>query len=88
MSKRNKVIIGAASGLFAVAGAGLLWWQQGKDSKEAEEVTYKTSTVTEGSISSSTLLTGTVKALQEQYVYYDSTEGTEARPTVSVGDQI
>ena len=88
MSKRNKVIIGAAIGLFAVAGAGLLWWQQGKDSKEAEEVTYKTSTVTEGSISSSTLLTGTVKALQEQYVYYDSTKGTEARPTVSVGDQI
>ena len=88
MSKRNKVIIGAAIGLFVVAGAGLLWWQQGKDSKEAEEVTYKTSTVTEGSISSSTLLTGTVKALQEQYVYYDSTKGTEARPTVSVGDQI
>lgn len=33
-------------------------------------------------------MTGTVKAFQEQYVYYDSSKGTEARPTVSVGDQI
>lgn len=88
MSKKTKGIIGAAAACFVVAGAALLWWQQTKTSESTVETTYDTTTVTEGTISSSTLLTGTVKAFQEQYVYYDSSKGTEARPTVSVGDQI
>lgn len=49
------------------------------------EVSYNTVNVTEGTISSSTLLTGKVKASQEQYVYFDSSKGTSARPTVAVG---
>ncbi|RCW17886.1 efflux transporter periplasmic adaptor subunit [Streptococcus gallolyticus] len=88
MSKKTKGIIGVAVAGFVIAGAALLWWQQTKTSESAVETTYDTAAVTEGTISSSTLLTGTVKAFQEQYVYYDSSKGTEARPTVSVGDQI
>ncbi len=87
MSKKTKIIIGAAVAIFVVAGGGLMMWQQSKSSVKSE-VSYNTVNVTEGTISSSTLLTGKVKASQEQYVYFDSSKGTSARPTVAVGDQI
>ena len=63
-----------------------MMWQQSKSSVKSE-VSYNTVNVTEGTISSSTLLTGKVKASQEQYVYFDSSKGTSARPTVAVGDK-
>ncbi|KEY47943.1 ABC transporter substrate-binding protein [Streptococcus equinus] len=87
MSKKTKVTIGVAVAIFVVAGGGLMMWQQSKSSVKSE-VSYSTVNVTEGTISSSTLLTGKVKASQEQYVYFDSSKGTSARPTVAVGDQI
>lgn len=87
MSKKTKITIGAAVVIFVVAGGGLMMWQQSKSSVKSE-VSYNTVNVTEGTISSSTLLTGKVKASQEQYVYFDSSKGTSARPTVAVGDQI
>lgn len=87
MSKKTKITIGAAVAIFVVAGGGLMMWQQSKSSVKSE-VSYNTANVTEGTISSSTLLTGKVKASQEQYVYFDSSKGTSARPTVAVGDQI
>lgn len=87
MSKKTKITIGAAVSIFVVAGGGLMMWQQSKSSVKSE-VSYNTVNVTEGTISSSTLLTGKVKASQEQYVYFDSSKGTSARPTVAVGDQI
>ena len=87
MSKKTKITIGAAVAIFVVAGGGLMMWQQSKSSVKSE-VSYNTVNVTEGTISSSTLLTGKVKASQEQYVYFDSSKGTSARPTVAVGDQI
>ncbi|MCC9895657.1 HlyD family efflux transporter periplasmic adaptor subunit, partial [Streptococcus agalactiae] len=44
--------------------------------------------VREGSVSSSTLLTGKAKANQEQYVYFDANKGNRATVTVKVGDKI
>ena len=88
MSKKAKWIFGVTAACLVVSGAALIWWQQTKVSDSTVETIYDATAVTEGTISSSTLLTGTVKALQEQYVYYDSSKGVEARPTVSVGDQI
>lgn len=88
MSKKAKVGIGLAIAGFVLAGAGLLWYQQNSAHSKKQDTIYETSAVREGSISSSTLLTGTVKAHQEQYVYYDSSKGAQARPTVSVGEQI
>ncbi|WP_438467765.1 hypothetical protein [Streptococcus pluranimalium] len=44
--------------------------------------------MTSGKIASSTLLSGTVSALSEQYVYYDNSKGGSARVTVEVGQQL
>ena len=60
MSKKTKITIGAAVAIFVVAGGGLMMWQQSKSSVKSE-VSYNTVNVTEGTISSSTLLTGKVK---------------------------
>lgn len=62
--------------------------QQSKAKAANAEVSYKAVKVTEGTVSSTTLLTGQVKALQEQYVYFDSSKGSSAKATVAVGDQI
>ena len=55
MSKKTKITIGAAVAIFVVAGGGLMMWQQSKSSVKSE-VSYNTVNVTEGTISSSTLL--------------------------------
>lgn len=55
---------------------------------ETTETIYQPSTVTSGKIASSTLLSGTVSALSEQYVYYDNSKGGSARVTVEVGQHI
>lgn len=55
---------------------------------ETAETIYQPSTVTSGKIASSTLLSGTVSALSEQYVYYDNSKGGSARVTVEVGQQL
>lgn len=62
--------------------------QQSKAKAVNAEVSYKAVKVTEGTVSSTTLLTGQVKALQEQYVYFDSSKGSSAKAAVAVGDQI
>jgi HlyD family secretion protein len=88
MSKKTKVMIGAAAAFFVLAGGGLMLVQQSKAKAANAEVSYKAVKVTEGTVSSTTLLTGQVKALQEQYVYFDSSKGSSAKATVAVGDQI
>ena len=88
MSKKTKVMIGAAAAFFVIAGGGLMLVQQSKAKAANAEVSYKAVKVTEGTVSSTTLLTGQVKALQEQYVYFDSSKGSSAKATVAVGDQI
>ncbi|MGT2907263.1 efflux RND transporter periplasmic adaptor subunit [Streptococcus dentiloxodontae] len=49
---------------------------------------YTSSVVKRGNIASSTLLTGSVKPLSEQYVYYDSSKGSNATVSVNVGDHV
>ncbi|MCO4494679.1 ABC transporter, substrate-binding protein [Streptococcus infantarius subsp. infantarius] len=88
MSKKTKVMIGAAAAFFVLAGGGLMLVQQSKAKAVNAEVSYKAVKVTEGTVSSTTLLTGQVKALQEQYVYFDSSKGSSAKAAVAVGDQI
>ncbi|KXT76734.1 efflux RND transporter periplasmic adaptor subunit [Streptococcus sp. DD12] len=77
---------------FAGGGVVLLFiiWRflfSGGSSQEAA-VTYDLTAVQEGKVTSSTLLSGQVKAQQEQYVYFDTTKGSSASVQVAVGDQV
>lgn len=87
MSNKTKGIIAGVTSVCILATAGILWMQQ-KNTSEEVKVSYSSANVTEGTIASSTLLSGTVKALNEQYVYFDAAKGSSAKATVSVGDQI
>ncbi|SDB28187.1 HlyD family secretion protein [Streptococcus henryi] len=87
MSNKTKGIIAGVASVCILATAGILWMQQ-KNTSEEVKVSYGSANVTEGTIASSTLLSGTVKALNEQYVYFDAAKGSSAKATVSVGDQI
>lgn len=87
MSNKTKGIIAGVASFCILATAGILWMQQ-KNTSEEVKVSYSSANVTEGTIASSTLLSGTVKALNEQYVYFDAAKGSSAKATVSVGDQI
>ena len=58
MSKKTKVMIGAAAAFFVLAGGGLMLVQQSKAKAANAEVSYKAVKVTEGTVSSTTLLTG------------------------------
>ena len=55
---------------------------------EPKEVAPIVQQAKEGSIASSVLLTGTVTANSEQYVYYDATKGDLESVLVNVGDQV
>ena len=55
---------------------------------EPNEVAPIVQQAKEGSIASSVLLTGTVTANSEQYVYYDATKGDLESVLVNVGDQV
>ncbi len=86
--KTNGIIIGISVLTLVVIG-GILWkQQQDKLSASTVKKPYSLVNVTEGSIASSTLLSGTVKALSEEYIYFDSSKGTNATVTVKVGDQV
>ncbi|MGT2926340.1 efflux RND transporter periplasmic adaptor subunit [Streptococcus cuniculipharyngis] len=76
-------------GLLCLLGiGGFFYIKQSKTSGISSDNLYKVANVKEGSLASATLLSGTVKALSEQYVYYDASKGTSATPTVAVGDQV
>ncbi|MEY8463171.1 efflux RND transporter periplasmic adaptor subunit [Streptococcus merionis] len=72
--------------IAGILGLGLMGGSTQQSSKA--ESTYTTSEVKEGKLTSTTLLTGTVRANEEQYVYYDSTKGELASIAVNVGDQV
>ncbi|SQB56427.1 macrolide-specific efflux protein macA [Streptococcus dysgalactiae] len=73
MSKKTKGIIAGATALVVVLIGGILWkQQQDAVSTDAMKEPYSAVNVTEGSIASSTLLSGTVKALSEEYIYFDA----------------
>lgn len=87
VSGKKKWIIGGIIGA-AVIGLGGFLWSISQTQTSSVQVPYSTASVTEGSIASSTLLSGTVKALSEQYVYFEAGKGSNATVTVAVGDQV
>lgn len=56
--------------------------------ESAEDMPYMLAPVTEGTIASSSLLTGTVKALREEKIYYDASKGQITAVHVKVGDKV
>lgn len=90
-SKTFKVTVIGLASLVAAIVIGILalgFLGGGTSTTAVEEVSYTTAQVKEGKLTSSTLLTGTVKANEEQYVYYDATKGELATIHVNVGDQV
>lgn len=75
---------------LAVWGVGSAYFFKSgpESSKVVGDMPLTSSEVVEGSLSSSTLLSGTVHALSEQYVYYDSNQSQHFTLTVNVGDQV
>lgn len=97
MSKRGKIKITTKTKLITASVitlvliiTGVVLWKQQQNTLTADiaKEPYSTVSVTEGSIASSTLLSGTVKALSEEYIYFDANKGNDATVTVKVGDQV
>ena len=78
--------IGVASVLVVGAAAVLLLRQPNQTATKDE--TAKIVLAKEGSVASSVLLSGTVTAQNEQYIYYDASKGDLDEVLVSVGDQV
>lgn len=78
--------IGVASVLVVGASAILLFRQPNQAATKEE--TAKIVLAKEGSVASSVLLSGTVTAQNEQYVYYDASKGDLDEVLVSVGDKV
>lgn len=84
--KKWMIIAGVVAALALV---GLFFWKfRSTQSNEANAEPYQLGQVVEGTLASSTLLSGTVKAQSEQYVYFDSSKGSNPRVTVSLGQQV
>ena len=92
--KRNKkakkwqlyTAIGVASAIV-IGAAGILIFRQPSQSAVKEETSHIV-TAREGSVASSVLLSGTVTAKNEQYVYFDASKGDLDEILVSVGDKV
>ena len=78
--------IGAASVVVLGAG-GILLFRQPSHTAVKDETTHLV-VAKEGSVASSVLLSGTVTAKNEQYVYFDASKGDLDEILVSVGDKI
>ena len=78
--------IGVASVLVVGAAAILLLRQPNQAA--AKDETAKIVLAKEGSVASSVLLSGSVTAQNEQYIYYDASKGDLDEVLVSVGDQV
>ncbi len=90
-TKKAKIVLFSGLGVAAVALVGGAIWlgggQSGTTTNEVETALTYTS-VKEGSIASATLLSGTVSAADEQYVYYDASKGEISSILVAQGDQV
>ena len=92
--KRNKkakkwqlyTAIGIAS-VIVIGAAGILIFRQPSQSAVKEETSHIV-TAKDGSVASSVLLSGTVTAKNEQYVYFDGSKGDLDEILVSVGDKV
>ena len=78
--------IGVASVLVVGAAAVLLLRQPNQAA--AKDEAAKIVLAKEGAVASSVLLSGTVTAQNEQYIYYDASKGDLDEVLVSVGDQV
>ena len=78
--------IGAASVVVLGAG-GILLFRQPSQTTVKDEPTHLV-VAKEGSVASSVLLSGTVTAKNEQYVYFDASKGDLDEILVSVGDKV
>ena len=78
--------IGVASVLVVGAAAVLLLRQPNQAA--AKDETAKIVLAKEGSVASSVLLSGSVTAQNEQYIYYDASKGDLDEVLVSVGNQV
>ena len=78
--------IGAASVVVLGAG-GILIFRQPSQTAVKDEPTHLV-VAKEGSVASSVLLSGTVTAKNEQYVYFDASKGDLDEILVSVGDKV
>lgn len=88
-TKKSKIILFSSLGVAAVVliGGALLFGGKKPEMPVAEQgLTY--TAVKEGSIASSTLLSGTVAAADEEYVYYDVSKGDLNAVLVAQGDQV
>ena len=92
--KRNKkakkwqlyTAIGVASAIV-IGAAGILIFRQPSQSAVKEETSHIV-TAKEGSVASSVLLSGSVTAKNEQYVFFDASKGDLDEILVSVGDKV
>ena len=78
--------IGAASVVVLGAG-GILLFRQPSQTAVKDEPTHLV-VAKEGTVASSVLLSGTVTAKNEQYVYFDASKGDLDEILVSVGDKV
>lgn len=78
--------IGATSVVVLGAG-GILLFRQPSQTAVKDETTHLV-VAKEGSVASSVLLSGTVTAKNEQYVYFDASKGDLDEILVSVGDKV
>ena len=78
--------IGATSVVVLGAG-GILLFRQPSQTDVKDEPTHLV-VAKEGSVASSVLLSGTVTAKNEQYVYFDASKGDLDEILVSVGDKV
>lgn len=78
--------IGVASALVIGAGAILLFRQPNQSAAIDEPA--KIAVAKEGTVASSVLLSGSVTAQKEQYVYFDGSKGDLDEVLVSVGDKV
>ena len=92
--KRNKkakkwqlyTAIGVASAIV-IGAAAIMIFRQPSQSAVKDETSHIV-TAKEGSVASSVLLSGTVTAKNEQYVYFDASKGDLDEILVSVGDKV
>lgn len=78
--------IGVASAIV-ISAAAIMIFRQPSQSAVKEETSHIV-TAKEGSVASSVLLSGTVTAKNEQYVYFDASKGDLDEILVSVGDKV
>ncbi|HFI0150864.1 TPA: efflux RND transporter periplasmic adaptor subunit [Streptococcus suis] len=90
-TKKAKIALFSGLGVAAVALIGGALYFGGSSSTSSEGAASQSlsyTVVKEGSIASSTLLSGTVSAAEEQYVYYDGSKGDLNAVLVGQGDQV